>query len=851
MASASPNPVTATATCLSVLGGDDGGEGNLTYTWATMGIPPAPVSFSVNGNNNAKSTTATFVKAGDYDFMVTITDSGGLSILSSVSVTVNQTLTTIVVGPATTTLNLGGTQQFTATGHDQFGNLLVQQPSFTWMTTQGSISTSGLLTAPNTSANVTVTATSGTVNGVAAVTVNSQVIGDFSWQCQANMPQALSTSLGAVLDGKIHVVGGNIGNAHYCYDPSANAWSTPASTPSPISDGGAAVVNSKLYAIGYFGTTSVTEIYDPASNTWSTGATMPTPRDYSTVVESGGKVYAIGGWDSGGNRVGTVEVYDPVANTWASRTAMPTPRAMAASVSLGGLIYVIGGNDPNYGSTSTAWKIVEVYNPATDTWTSKSPMSTRRAAAVTVVVGGKIIMIGGFDGFHDLASVEAYDPSANSWHTLPSSLLTAQGSAVAGVVNGNPYVIGGDGPLSTVEKGTALYQTIPTITWATPASITYGTALSGTQLNAQASVGGTYAYSWNVGDVPNAGWHTLSVTFTPDDTTDYTTATATVWLWVNQATPTISWAVPAAITYGTALDSTQLNATTSWSVGGTLGTVAGTFAYAQPTGTVLDPGNKTLSVTFTPSDMGDFTTATASVPIMVNPVNIVFVTVQPNPSGSSFTVDGTTYTAAQPFSWISGSSHTIATSSPQSGGTGIQYVWSNWNDSGAMSHSVAPTDDTTYTANFTTQYYLTMNAGTGGSVTPASGWYNSGTPVAINAITTDGYSFSCWSGSGLGQYSGNSSSASVTMNGPITETASFGRYLNVQVPGTTFGVRTNQFGFTITGTSNLVVVVEACTNLANPVWQPIKTNTLTGGSCYFNDPAWTNYPGRFYRLRSP
>ena len=64
-------------------------------------------------------------------------------------------------------------------------------------------------------------------------------------------------------------------------------------------------------------------------------------------------------------------------------------------------------------------------------------------------------------------------------------------------------------------------------------------------------------------------------------------------------------------------------------------------------------------------------------------------------------------------------------------------------------------------------------------------------------------------------------------------------------------MRTNQFGFNITGTSDLVVVVEACTDLANPVWSPLGTNTLTGDSSYFSDPQWTNYPGRFYRLRSP
>jgi hypothetical protein len=66
-----------------------------------------------------------------------------------------------------------------------------------------------------------------------------------------------------------------------------------------------------------------------------------------------------------------------------------------------------------------------------------------------------------------------------------------------------------------------------------------------------------------------------------------------------------------------------------------------------------------------------------------------------------------------------------------------------------------------------------------------------------------------------------------------------------------FGVLTNGFGFNLTGSSNLVIVVEASTNLANPVWTPISTNTLTTGSAYFSDPQWTNYPGRFYRLRSP
>ena len=67
----------------------------------------------------------------------------------------------------------------------------------------------------------------------------------------------------------------------------------------------------------------------------------------------------------------------------------------------------------------------------------------------------------------------------------------------------------------------------------------------------------------------------------------------------------------------------------------------------------------------------------------------------------------------------------------------------------------------------------------------------------------------------------------------------------------TFGVKTNQFGFSVKWASGMVVEIEACSNLVNPVWQSLETNTLTGGAYYFTDPQWMNYPSRFYRIRSP
>jgi hypothetical protein len=101
----------------------------------------------------------------------------------------------------------------------------------------------------------------------------------------------------------------------------------------------------------------------------------------------------------------------------------------------------------------------------------------------------------------------------------------------------------------------------PTVTWASPADITYGTALSSTQLDATANVPGTFAYSPDFGTVLGAGMHTLSVTFTPTDTADYNSVTQTATLNVLKATPTGTWANPAAIVSGTPLGAAQLDAT--------------------------------------------------------------------------------------------------------------------------------------------------------------------------------------------------------------------------------------------------------------------------------------------------
>jgi hypothetical protein len=176
-AAVSPTTVTASTTALSVLGADDAGESNLVYTWTTTSVPSGASlpSFSINGTNAAKSAVSTFRHAGNYTFKVIITDAGGLSVSSSVSVTVSQTENHITLTPALASLSAGGSQQFSVQAIDQFGNAMSPQPTFTWsvLSGGGTISTTGKYTAPATGTLATIQATDGKFSATAQIGVVS------------------------------------------------------------------------------------------------------------------------------------------------------------------------------------------------------------------------------------------------------------------------------------------------------------------------------------------------------------------------------------------------------------------------------------------------------------------------------------------------------------------------------------------------------------------------------------------------------------------------------------------------------------------------------------------------------
>jgi hypothetical protein len=117
-----------------------------------------------------------------------------------------------------------------------------------------------------------------------------------------------------------------------------------------------------------------------------------------------------------------------------------------------------------------------------------------------------------------------------------------------------------------------------------------------------------------------------------------------------------------------------------------------------------------------------------------------------SPPGLALTIDGAACAAPCSVQWTAGTNHTIAAAT-QSGGAGMQYLFTNWSDSGAASHSVtAPATQTTYTATFATQFFLTTSPGAGGSIVRASGWYNGGTGVSVRAVPDASHQFAGFSG---------------------------------------------------------------------------------------------------------
>ena len=282
------------------------------------------------------------------------------------------------------------------------------------------------------------------------------------------------------------------------------------------------------------------------------------------------------------------------------------------------------------------------------------------------------------------------------------------------------------------------------------------------------------------------------------------------------------YVVPATLAAGTVGES--YSATFS-AVGGNPATRQWSYSGTLPPGLVLNTSTGTISGLLTSSSGSPFTfgvTATDTASgyssaaqafsvAVTGGTPTTEITVTSAPAGLQVSVDGTTYATPQSFNWVQGSSHTLSVTSPQ--GTGTRYVFANWSDGGAQSHTVStPASATTYAAGFNTQYLLTTGVSPASAGTIAAnpsspdGYYNSGASVQITASAASGYTFSGFSG-GL---TGSASPQTLVMSAPVSVTANF---TAVPTPKKLFSLSlTNSANFTRGRTGTFTITVSNISN---------------------------------------
>jgi len=231
---------------------------------------------------------------------------------------------------------------------------------------------------------------------------------------------------------------------------SEDSWAIISPVPQGRLGPGVAAVNGKIYVIGgiYVDILDINQEYDPATDTWTTKTPMPTPRSAFATAVYQNKIYVIGGGgDFGVEEVtGLNEVYDPLTNTWETKTSMPTARQFLCANVVNGKIYLIGGSKPvNLNNPSFVPNVNEVYDPETDSWTTKTPPPVQPSNYASAVFDNKIYIISG-SGDNDTLT-QIYDPETDSWSyraQIPTPVWGAAAGATTGIMAPKRiYVIGG------------------------------------------------------------------------------------------------------------------------------------------------------------------------------------------------------------------------------------------------------------------------------------------------------------------------------------------------------------------------------------------------------------------------
>jgi N-acetylneuraminic acid mutarotase len=245
-------------------------------------------------------------------------------------------------------------------------------------------------------------------------------------------------------------------------------WSALAPVPSPTEGMQVAAVGDKIVAAyGYSGgDTNLTRIYDIDSDSWSFAAPAPLPaRSEGAAVTHGGALYAVGGRFAG--PLNDLDRYTPQTNTWVSLANMPTARRGLGAAVIGNSLYAIGGSTGAAPCSGSPLDTVERYDISTNTWSTIAPLPSPRSDLAAVAHARKIYVFGGCRGtLAAIDDVDVYNPATDTWSTAPADMPTARSSMYGAAAIGNRlYVIGGQN--NGVQLTTNEFYSVFPGTWGT------------------------------------------------------------------------------------------------------------------------------------------------------------------------------------------------------------------------------------------------------------------------------------------------------------------------------------------------------------------------------------------------
>jgi len=281
---------------------------------------------------------------------------------------------------------------------------------------------------------------------------------------RASLPEANSELAIAELGGEIYLIGGYPASrvtvaTVQVYNSAQNNWRLTTPLPTPLNHAMAAAVNGKIYLIGGqtdSGSTSFVDTvyaYDPVTTNWTSRAHMPTARSAGAAAVIGDLIYVAGGRPPQGQ---DFAVYDTQSNTWQTLPNMPTGRNHLAACAIGGKVYVAGGR-LGAGFTSAMTNVLEVFDPAINSWTTLAPMPVAHGGINGITANGNFFVWGGEGPSGVFTNMEMYVPALDRWYELEPLPVAVHGVTGSAFINGWIYMPGG-GTSQGGSSGSTIHQ---------------------------------------------------------------------------------------------------------------------------------------------------------------------------------------------------------------------------------------------------------------------------------------------------------------------------------------------------------------------------------------------------------